>query len=166
MAKAAAKGKGAAKEKDGAPAKAGSRKAGNQLLVILTLLALVPFSLPTILLLACGMLPTMAAALSRRGAWIAVGGLNFAGLSPWLVELWFGHHTLEYAASEIFRIMPLIVAWLAAGVGWLLHLSMSPLVGVYTAVTAKRRIMVLIATQKRLVEEWGNDVITRDQPQS
>ena len=57
-----------------------------RLFMTVALLALIPFSLPTMLLMFAGMLPTLVAALtdrtSSRYAWICVGGLNFAGLCP------------------------------------------------------------------------------------
>ncbi len=138
---------------------------GNRALLYLTLAALVPFSLPTLLLLFFGMLPTIAAAVGprrgSRGPWAAVGGLNFAGLSPALVRLWFGHHTFTGALDEIAAITPLLGAYAAAAFGWLLHLSMPPLVGAVVAVTSQKRIAALQALQRKLIEQWGEDVVSR-----
>ena len=174
MAKAAAhtKGRAKGKAKGGgrvATVRTGGMSGGNKMLLLFTGIALVPFSLPTLLVLACGMLPTMASAILPRGgagknAWMAVGGLNFAGLSPWLLTLWFGHHTLDYATEEVASIYPLLVAWLAAGVGWLLHLAMGPIVASWMVYTSQRRIGELVSGQRKLVEVWGEEVITKDLP--
>ena len=138
----------------------------NRLVLMLALLALVPFSLPTLLLLFVGMLPTLAAALLERGtakqAWVSVGGLNFAGLSNWLLNLWFAHHTLGYAVAQLKTITPLLVAYAAAALGWALYLAMPPLVNAVTAVTSRRRVITLAAEQRKLIEQWGEEVVSRD----
>ena len=138
----------------------------NRLLLMLTLLALVPFSLPTLLLLFVGMLPTLAAVFIERGsarqAWVSVGGFNFAGLSNWLLSLWFAHQTFGYAISELRSITPLVVAYAAAAMGWGLHLAMPPLVNAVTTVTSQRRVLALTEQQRKLVEQWGDGVISRE----
>ena len=159
MAKAAAKTKG----KAAPPAKSKGKGGGsNRLLIIITLMALVPFSLPTMMVLLVGLLPTLGAALSERGkaryAWICVGGVNFAGLSPWLFKLWFGHHTLEYAFSQITGVTMLLAAYGASAVGWLLYISMPPIVGVFSGINSKRRMTVLVDSQKKLIDQWGAEV--------
>jgi hypothetical protein len=171
MAKAPAKGKAAAKGKGrgkAAPPAAGGPLIShtNKLVIGLALLALVPFSLPTLLLLFVGMLPTLAAAFAERGtarqAWVSVGGLNFAGLSNWLLNLWFSHHTLSYAVSQLRTITPLLVAYAASALGWALYLAMPPLVNSVTKVTSQRRVITLAAQQRKLVETWGDEVISRE----
>lgn len=176
MAKAAAKGKAKGKGKGKVKGKArrGAASDGrfltpaNKLLIFLTLLALVPFSLPTLILLFVGMLPTVAAAIAPRSAgrnaWMSVGGLNFAGLSNWLITLWFGHHTIEYAIGLLRSVVPLLVAYAAAGLGWMIYLAMPPLVGTFMAATSQRRVTALVAQQRKLVEIWGEGVAAREAP--
>ncbi|HEY1720678.1 MAG TPA: acyl-CoA synthetase [Magnetospirillaceae bacterium] len=172
MGKAPARGKAPAKGKGkkggrAAPA-AGSPLISqtNKLVIILALLAMVPFSLPTLLLLFVGMLPTLAAAFAERGtarqAWVSVGGLNFAGLSNWLLALWFSHHTLSYAIELLRTITPILVAYGASALGWALYLAMPPLVNAVTSVTSQRRVITLAAQQRKLVEQWGDAVISRE----
>ena len=155
----------AAKPKNAAAAQkgpAGGRGSPNRVLIMLTLIALVPFSLPTLLVLFVGMLPTLVAALGERGAnryaWICVGGLNFAGLASWLLTLWFGHHDFSYAFHVITDINMLLAAYGASTVGWVLYLSMPPLVTTFMAATSQRRASVLLAQQRKLVDLWGDDV--------
>ncbi|HLN24173.1 MAG TPA: acyl-CoA synthetase [Patescibacteria group bacterium] len=162
MAKARAK-PGAKKGK--AAAKGGS--GGNKLLLVLTAMALVPFSLPTLMVLFVGLLPTLVAAVVERGnaryAWICVGGLNFAGLAPWLFNLWFGHHTLEYAWEQITSVTMLLTAFGASALGSLLYMATPPVVGMVTAMTSQRRAANLAVVQKKLVEKWGDGVVSRDE---
>lgn len=171
MARPPARGKAAARGRApvAQPMQGGLISPSTKLWMLLTAIALVPFSLPTLFLMVCGMLPTMAAAIvgrgSSRGAWMAVGGLNFAGLSPSLVRLWFNHHTMTYAWELVASVFPLLMAYGASGVGWAIHLSMPPLVGAVMSVTSQRRLGVLLSQQKKLVEQWGEDVVTKvEQP--
>lgn len=156
---AKAKGKGGKPEKG--KGKAGGKPA-NSLLIMLTLIALVPFSLPTLLVLFCAMLPTLGAALAERGspryAWICVGGMNFSGLAPWLFDLWFGHHTIDYAIHQLTGVSMLLISYGAAGVGWLIYLAVPPVVSTFTSMTSQRRSVVLEAEQKKLVEIWGDSI--------
>jgi hypothetical protein len=153
-----------AKKRGQSSAPGGGRGGGsvNRLLIFLTLLALVPFSLPTILVMFVGLLPTIVAAVVERGdnryAWVCIGGLNFSGLAPWLFSLWFGHHTLDFAFEVVTNITMLLVAYGAAGVGSALYLALPPLVATLMSATAQHRAVGLHAAQRKLVEQWGDGV--------
>ncbi len=156
-AKPAAKGKGKGKGKTG-----GGAKPVNRIAFLLALMAMVPFSLPTLMVMVVALLPTLGAALAERGqsryAWICVGGLNYAGLSPWLFDLWFGHHTIDYALHEITGVSMLLAAYGAAGAGWLIYLAVPPVVSAITGMTSQRQSVTLQAQQKKLVEQWGDGI--------
>lgn len=149
------------------PAKAAKSGGVNRTLVFLTLMALVPFSLPTLLVMFVGLLPTIVAAVVERGsnryAWVCVGGANFAGLAPWLFNLWFGHHTLAFAIEQVTSITLLLVAYGAAGAGSLLYLGLPPVVAAIMASTSQRRAVGLQASQRKLVEQWGDGVTTPEE---
>ena len=155
-----AKAKTPAKGKGPVPARRGAGT--NRLVLSLALIALVPFSLPTLLVMFVGMLPTLVATLAERGAnryaWICVGGLNFAGLASWLLALWFGHHEFSYALQEITDINMLMAAYGASAFGWALYLVMPPVVGTFMAANSQRRAMSLASQQRKLVELWGQEV--------
>lgn len=147
---------------------AGAAKKGgvNRTLIFLTLMALVPFSLPTLLVMFVGLLPTIVAAVVERGnnryAWVCVGGTNFAGLSPWLFNLWFCHHTMVFAIEQVTNITMLLVAYGAAGAGSLLYLGLPPIVANIMAATAQHRAVGLQASQRKLIEKWGDGITTPD----
>jgi hypothetical protein len=149
------------------PVKRRSRAPANRLLIILTVIALVPFSLPTLLVLVCGMLPTLVAAIAERSgqryAWICVGGLNFAGLAPWLFDLWFGHHTWEFAVQLLGGISMLLTAYGASAVGWGLYLATPPVVTTVMSMTSRNRSEKLTAQQRKIVDQWGDGVVTPDE---
>lgn len=162
MAKAKVKAKAKAKGKSPASGGLGS---GNKLLLVVTAMAFVPFSLPTLLILFCCLLPTLVAAVAERGtgryAWLCVGGLNFAGALPWLFDLWFGHHTLSYALDQLMGVTLLLVSYGCAGLGWALYLVMPPMILRIVGMTSARRSVRLIADQRKLVERWGDGVVSR-----
>jgi hypothetical protein len=134
----------------------------SRILLILTSLALVPFMLPELLVLSIGMLPTLAATVGargfNRGAWVCVGGLNLAGLLPWMMPLMFGNRSLDFAVAQVTDINMLLSSFGCAGLGWGLYLSMPPLVTVFSAMTAHRRAGELATKQRKLVEKWGEAV--------
>ena len=133
-----------------------------KLLMTVALLAMIPFSLPTMLLLFAGMLPTLVAALTDRSisryAWICVGGCNFAGLCPAVLNLWFGHHEITYALHQVTSVRVMLMAYMAAAGGWGLYFIAPPIVLTIMAATSKRRAAALTAQLKKLEEEWGTDV--------
>jgi hypothetical protein len=143
------------------------RASNNRLLITFGIIALIPFSLPTVMVLFCGLLPTLAAAVGERGgsryAWLCIGGLNFAGLAPWLFQLWFGHHTIDYALNEITSLRLYLSAYGAAAAGSLLYLAMPPVVTAIMTANSKRRAMAHAVKQRKLVEEWGDEVGTSEE---
>lgn len=150
-----------------ARAAAAAKKGGggpgmNKVAVMLVLAALIPFSLPTVVLLFFTMLPTLAAWLSEKGhnkyAWLCVGGLNFAGVIPYLFSLWFGVHTLDEAFNMMSDASVLLVAYGTSALGWGFYMITPPIVGSWLNFTIDRRVAALKAAQKKLIEEWGEDV--------
>ena len=135
----------------------------NKMVVICLLVAAVPFSLPTVMLLGVGMAPTLGAYVSEKGPnkyeFLCVGGLNFAGVIPYLFGLWFGVDTIDEATRILTESAMLMWAWMAAGIGWILYRAMPPMVASYIAMTTQRRINGLRAAQRKLTEDWGTDVV-------
>ena len=136
-----------------------------RMVLMFTMISLIPFSIPTMVLMGAGMLPTLVAALTDRSparyAWICVGGLNFAGLSPAVLKLWFGHHEITYAIHQVTDFRTLLLAYLAAGAGWMLYFGAPPVVLGIMMATTKRRSAALELQMQKLEEEWGSEVATR-----
>jgi hypothetical protein len=141
-----------------------ARKSGgmNKITVLMILAALVPFSLPTVVLLFFTMLPTIGAWASEKGvhryAWLCVGGLNFAGVIYYLFSLWFGVHTIDESFNMLAQADVLLWAYGCSAMGWLLYVVLPPVVSSWISFTTERRIAALKAAQKKLVEEWGDEV--------
>lgn len=145
---------------------AGRRVSNTRMIMMLTMISLIPFSIPTMLVLFAGMLPTLVAALTDRSnaryAWICVGGMNFAGLAPALLTLWFGHHEITYAIHQVMDFRVLLLSYMAAGAGWLLYFGAPPVVMTIMLATSKRRAAALVAQMKKLEEEWGQEVAAKN----
>lgn len=151
-----------AKQVKAMAAKKGGQASTGRLFMTVALLAMIPFSLPTMMLMFAGMLPTLVAALTDRSrsryAWICVGGLNFAGLCPAVLTLWFGHHEITYALHLVTNVRVMLMAYLAAAGGWGLYFIAPPIVMTVMAATSKRRAASLHSQLKKLEEEWGDEV--------
>jgi len=134
----------------------------NKVVLLMIVAALVPFSLPTVIILAPCLLPTLTAYFSERGsgryAWLCVGGLNFSGVVPTLFGLWFGVHTMDEAFRLLSDATVLFWAYATAGLGWAIYKAMPPIVANWLAFTTERRVAGLKAAQRKLVDDWGDDV--------
>jgi len=145
-----------------AAAKKGGGGGINKVVVLMILAALVPFSLPTVVLVFFTMLPTLVSWATEKGpnkyAFLCVGGLNFAGVFPYLFSLWFGVHTLDEAFRMLTDPLMLMTAYGCAGIGYGIYAAMPPMVANYLASSSQRRVNALKSVQKKLVEDWGDEV--------
>lgn len=143
------------------PASNGNR--GNLLLWVgIIVVGLVSASLPTVILVGIGMLPTFVAWICDRSeekfATFCVGGLNFSGVFPFVMTLWSGKHSIDAATGVVTNVFSLAVMFGSAGLGWLLFAAVPPVIATFLKVLSERRLAVLRAQQRKLVEEWGDDV--------
>lgn len=126
------------------------------------LIAVLVVDYATFMLLAFGMVPTLAAYLSdpdpRKFAARSVGGLNFAALAPYGVRLWTQGHS-EQALFDIASDMNVwLVVLLASAGGWLLYLGMPVVIGTLMRFRDSRRVVRLEARKTALIEEWGDEI--------
>ena len=121
-------------------------------------------SLPTVLLLFFGMLPSIVAWMVDRSeqkyAMFCVSGMNFLGLFPFLTDVWFHDHSTDMAIRILTNVFDLMAMYAAAGFGWLLFIAVPPVVTTFLKVMSERRVTLLRATQKEVIEEWGEAVAT------
>ncbi len=150
-----------------ARAAAAAKKAGggpgvNKAVVLVIIAALVPFSLPTVVVVFFTMLPTLVSWATEKGpnkyAFLCVGGLNFAGVFPYLFGLWFGVHTLDEAFRMLTDPIMLMTAYGCAAIGYGLYTVMPPAVANFLAASSQRRVNALKSVQKKLIEDWGDEV--------
>jgi hypothetical protein len=141
-----------------------ARSARTKITVWLLLLGppLILLFMPTWVFLFLAMLPAGVAFLVDRTpyrfAWISVAGMNFAGVAPFLMNLWFTGNRMEVAFKMLADVFDLLIMYGAAGFGWIIHMSLPPIVGAFLDVSAQHRLSSLKATQQKLTKEWGEEV--------
>lgn len=117
---------------------------------------------PTAMVIAIGMLPTFVAfAIDRtRGRWAAqcVGAPNFAGVLPFVIDLWLHGHSVNTAERILTDPFSLSSMYGGAAIGWLLFVCVPVITNRIFRVLAQRRVVDLRARQKKLLEEWGDNV--------
>jgi hypothetical protein len=132
------------------------------------LAGIVVISPSTIMMLIFGLLPTWASFLTDRSpekyASFCIGGMNFSGLFPFLMELWMGEHSLSAATDIMTDVFNLGIMYSAAAFGWLMFTFIPPIVGAFLTVLSQRRIATLRNEQRQLIEEWG-EAVTRSKEQ-
>jgi|LNFM01.1.fsa_nt_gb hypothetical protein len=133
-----------------------------QLSMGVVVIALFMAALPSAILLCFGMLPTMCAFLidrtPQRYATRCVGALNFAGCWPYLLNLWKDGHNMVAAMHTLVEPLAWLVIYGSAAAGWLCYLSFPAVAWALMDVFAGRRIAHLRKEQRKLIEDWGDDV--------
>lgn len=124
-------------------------------------------SLPTVVLVFFGMLPTIVAFLTdktaEKYATFCVGGMNFSGLFPYIMELWIIDHSLGAARDLLTNVFNLGIIYSAAAFGWLIFAGIPPVVGAFLTVMSQRRVAHLRTEQRQLIDEWGEEVSHQNQ---
>ncbi len=119
------------------------------------------FALPTMLVLAVGLLPTLVALLvdlhpRKYAAW-SVGFLNSAGLMPYLGDLWLNNNTIEGAMGVVTDAVAWLVIYAAAAAGWMVYKGMPVVGGMILEIKAQGEIRRLKAERQKLIDEWGRE---------
>lgn len=129
---------------------------------------IVVISLPTVIVMFFGLLPTFASFLTDRTrdkySTFCIGGMNFSGVFPFLMDLWMGDHSIAAARDTLTDVFNLGIMYSAAAVGWLLFTFIPPVVGAFLTVLSQRRVATLRNEQRQLIEEWG-EAVTRSREQ-
>ncbi|MGO1118385.1 hypothetical protein ACTL6U_06765 [Rhodovibrionaceae bacterium A322] len=149
----------AAKEKQQAVATSPWKKV---VWILLISVLLLPVLLPTCLVLFVAMLPTLVAYIVDRhkDKYLAstVGFINFCGAVPAIATLWMTGHNMTTAQKILGDVFLWLVAYGAAGFGWLIFMMMPALVGAYYAVYTRSRLETLKKQNDELLEFWGQDL--------
>ncbi len=162
MAKAAAKktGKGATAAKR--KVKRGAPKPWVKVLVLILLFPFAALLLPTTLVIAVMMAPTIVCYVTDRSRdkhlAITVGLMNFAGTLPAVIDLWSHGQSHQAAMDLIGDVFVWGVAYGAAGGGCAIFAFMPSVVAGYYRMTTQTRIHGLVNRQKALIREWGHAV--------
>lgn len=141
------------------------RSAGGFLVVLFLLLPFGLLVLPTTLLLAAGLIPTMVAIIADRdpdkSAALSVGAMNFAGVMPFCIQLWQGGHTSDLTFRLLSAPTTWIIMYAAAGAGWIVYYIVPRLVAGYNVSRAEAKIAELQVGRNDLIADWGPEVAGR-----
>ncbi len=144
------------------PASRMSRKLVGTAMWILVPLVVI-FALPTVILLAVGLLPSAVAyVVDRREekyAAYCVGGFNLSGVMPYLFLLWAtgdSMHALGQIASSPFSWL---VMYGAAAIGWLANYWGPQVTMRVRRVRDRAEVARLRRRQEQILEEWGPEVM-------
>lgn len=125
-------------------------------------MGLVYVAFATVVLLFVGMLPSVVAYVIDRTpqkyATFCVGGMNFCGVFPYVLDLWETAHRTGDAFKILTNVFALLAMYGSAAFGWALYSAIPPVVVAVLTVIAQRRVSQLRTNQRRIIEEWGEDV--------
>ena len=150
------------KEAKATDARRGGMSMGMKLVTGLLVVPILAVLMPTFLVLGGAMMPTLVAYIVDRSRakylTVTVGLPNICGALPLVVDLWSRGQSYAAAADVLSDVEGVLIAFSAAGLGWLVFFSLTPLVASYYALTSQTRIGNLRAMQETLVESWGEEV--------
>jgi hypothetical protein len=134
-------------------------------LLVLTVMAFAtPFMMPTLVLFLAGLIPTYVAFATdsdpQKSGAVSVGVMNFAGLVPFIIDLWTKGQTMPNA----FQILGNANSWLiilgAAAIGQMIVYAIPQAIATLTLTQAETRVKLLHKNLETLKEFWGPDVAT------
>ena len=151
------------------PAPGSARRFSSQILWFTVIVALLlPWILPSMIVVFVGMVPSIVALVvdrsPRKYGTLTIAALNFAGVLPYLVKLWAKSQNLENALNIVVDVFALMVMYGAAGFGWMIFLTIPTFVASIFMVISQRRIAVLRENQRKILEEWGESVARSESP--
>ena len=131
---------------------------------ILIAAAFMVISLPSMILILFGMVPSIFAWIvdksEKKYAMFSVLGMNISGLIPFLTDIWFKDHTTKAAIAILSNLFDLIIIYGSAGFGFILFIILPPIIITFLMAIPEHRITTLKGKQKKVIEEWGKEVIT------
>jgi hypothetical protein len=114
------------------------------------------------ILLIVGMVPTIVCAIGDRSKGymktLTVGAINFAGCSPFMLEIFKKGNQIDTALQYIIEPRTIVVMYSAAAIGYLINWAMTGIVSSILVQKAKARLKAIAGEQKALAERWGEEV--------
>lgn len=146
-----------------APAKKRSGKLKFFFFMLLFIAAL-PFIVPTFVLILVGMIPTFVALITdtdrQKSSATAIGAMNCAGLTPFILDLWCKGQTMETLTPILKDPASWFIILGAAGVGQLIVFTVPQAMASLTLARAEGRMKNLKENLESLKATWGADVGT------
>ena len=131
-------------------------------IIILILVGLLVFTLPTVLVLITGMVPSFIAyATDRRREkykTLSVGCMNLLGVLPLLTMLWTKDHSFDMAFSLFVDPFNWLTVLGSAATGWTIFLIAPSVVAMFLSARIELSVDRLKKQQNKLIKEWGDGV--------
>lgn len=149
----------------------GKRRGGSKtIMTAVLLIPVVAVLLPTCLILAVNMLPTIVAYFVDRTREkylaITVGLLNFCGTLPAIAALWRSGQAYDVGMDIATDPFYWLLAYGSAGTAWAIYLMIPVLLANYYGATSSARLQSLRRRQQVLIETWGEEVAAREQDEA
>lgn len=118
--------------------------------------------LPSTIVFVITMLPTFVAVIvdksPQKAATLTVGALNLAGMIPAWLRLWQNGQTIEIALDVATNHMVLIIAYGAAGFGWVIYQNVTPFVSGIIVRRTEKRVRQIETRLQAMREKWGPEI--------
>ncbi len=135
---------------------------GGLLLIVLIVVVTGALAFPTFIILACGMVPALVAALidDKPGRHVSycVIAASLAGIAPVLSALWAGGNTVAVAMLLLGDVYVWLGMYSAAALGWSMIWLFTIIAELVLSIIASMRVRKLYLTQEEMVAEWGEGV--------
>ncbi len=147
--------------------KSGKKKSGGKLgmfsaLIIISLA--VPFMMPTVFLVLVGLIPTYVAFATdndaQKSGAVSVGAMNFAGILPFIIDLWSKGQTMTNAIQIMGNANNWLIILGAAAIGQMVVYAIPQALATLTLTQAESRAKALRKNLDLLKESWGAEVAT------
>ena len=145
-----------------------TKKSQKRIVVIIVLSLIFAVMLKmTFIFLFLGMLPAMVAYINdhdkNKYTSYTVAALNFSGVFPYVIDIFSQGGTLAAIKNRLSDPIIWFVMYGSAGLGWIIVHCSPVIAAVVIDGLYKTRILHLEILQKKAVEEWGKEVVGRDE---
>lgn len=115
--------------------------------------------LSTTIVLAIGMMPTIAASVVDRSRekflTLSVGLFNAAACLPFVLYLWHIGNTLDNALELMVQARTIIIIYVIAALGYVIDFAITGIISNILVQRGQARIKAIEKRQKELIERWG-----------
>jgi len=124
----------------------------------------VPFMMPTVFLVLLGLIPTYVAFATdndpQKSGAVSVGAMNFAGILPFIIELWSKGQTMGNAIQIVGKANNWLIILGASAIGQMIVYAIPQALATLTLTQAESRAKSLRKNLDTLKESWGPEVAT------
>jgi hypothetical protein len=119
-------------------------------------------SLPSMIIIVAGMIPTLVSRMSATGgdkrATLTMAAMSLGGITPVIGMVFDRGNTIETAMELLGEPLPLLMMLGAAGIAMAIHSALPTMAIFVMRKAAETRIVKLQKAQRILVQEWGDEV--------